>query len=263
MRSWLRLRRKWNKDRIMSETKLQSIRMQNFKKHEELTIDFSDALTVIRGPNYSGKSTVLEAVFFALFGTKAVPGGAEIITRSGSKSKAVVTLSLRMADADYHVVRTPSAASLLRLDDEITVATGHTAVNEEIAKLIGGDMKRTMMLAFSTQGETSALLTMGATKLNSIIEDVSGVDYVDKLIEFAIKRVAVADTVLESLGEVEDEEELQEAFDKAAITLDRSLEHEKKLESKLIESRSELKKVKEALDELERENKKAELNNRK
>lgn len=247
----------------MSESKLHSIVLKDFKKHEYLALDFSDSVTVIRGPNYSGKSTVLEAIFFALFGTKAVPGGAEIITRKGSKSKAVVTLSLKMAGNDYTVVRTPSAASLIRTEDESTVATGHTAVNEEIGRLLGGDLKRTMTLALSTQGETASLLKMGASKLNSIIEDVSGVDYIDKLIERATKKASNAAAILDGLGEPESEDELQQALDNAEASHVLSDKEKIVLDKKISDARSDLEKVKAELTEAEQQNRKAEASNRK
>lgn len=245
----------------MSDTALQSIRLQNFKRHEDLELDFSENLTVIRGPNYAGKSTVLEAVFFALFGTKAVPGGAEVITRTGSKTKACVTLSLKLAGEDFVVIRTPTSATLTRGDE--TIATGHTAVNEEIASKFGGDMKRTMMLAFSSQGETSALLTMGAAKLNTIIEDVSGVDYIDKLIERASKKETEAKVKLDAMEEVENIEELEQA--EAAVISEASelKENKEAVSQKLTAAKQALDKSKSDIEQAQENNKKAERNNRK
>ena len=54
---------------------LERLHLLNFKKHEELLVDLSEGgLTVIRGPNWAGKSTVLQGIMFALFGPGAVPG---------------------------------------------------------------------------------------------------------------------------------------------------------------------------------------------
>lgn len=245
-------------------TVLESVTLENFKRHKSLTVNFSEQLTAIVGPNYSGKSSVLEGVFFALFGAKAVPGGTEIITRTGSRSKACVTLRLRIAGRDFKVVRTPTTAVLSRVSgpEEEVVATGHTAVTEEIAKRFGGDMKRTMMLSFSSQGETSALLTMGAAKLNQIIEDVSGIDYIDKLIALATKKSSDASAVLDSMGEVENVEELDQAVD-IARTQQKECEARKQANDKLYESsKKELEEINKQLDEASNHNKKAERSNK-
>jgi DNA repair exonuclease SbcCD ATPase subunit len=47
--------------------KLQSIHLKNFRIHRDLKVDFNDRLTLISGPNESGKSTILHALSCALF----------------------------------------------------------------------------------------------------------------------------------------------------------------------------------------------------
>ena len=111
----------------MSGFKLISCRYENFKRHENITIDFSEALTVIRGANYRGKSSLLQGIFFALFGMKAVPGGSEVVTRKGSKKKAVVTLTFEDGTDEYTLVRTPTSANLVSTNGG-TIAAGGTAV---------------------------------------------------------------------------------------------------------------------------------------
>ncbi|WP_231751498.1 AAA family ATPase [Halogeometricum sp. CBA1124] len=43
------------------------IRIQNFKPYAETDLDLTDGVTVIHGLNGSGKSSLLEACFFALY----------------------------------------------------------------------------------------------------------------------------------------------------------------------------------------------------
>jgi DNA repair exonuclease SbcCD ATPase subunit len=47
--------------------KLRSVTVRNYRVHKELAISFGDGLTVIAGPNESGKSTLVEAIHHALF----------------------------------------------------------------------------------------------------------------------------------------------------------------------------------------------------
>ena len=48
------------------------LEMKNFRQHEDLTITFKDGLNVIRGANEAGKSTLIEAILYALFGAKSL-----------------------------------------------------------------------------------------------------------------------------------------------------------------------------------------------
>ncbi len=46
--------------------RINSIRLQNFRQHADTTIDLETGLTGIVGANGTGKSTILEAIAWAL-----------------------------------------------------------------------------------------------------------------------------------------------------------------------------------------------------
>ena len=54
--------------------KLVSVTVRNYRLHKELTVPFGPGLTVIAGPNESGKSTLVEAIHHALFLRSKVGG---------------------------------------------------------------------------------------------------------------------------------------------------------------------------------------------
>lgn len=182
---------------------LESLVLELFKRHVQLEVTFSETLTVIRGANYKGKSSLLEGLFFCLFGTSAIIGNKDQITTKGHKGKASAQLVFTHGGSRYYINRTLSTAALNRqLEDEswTTVATGHTAVNDAMVEMIGQDRERTLLLSYSRQGETAALATLGEAKLNAIVERVSGAVYADRLIERALLRVRDADAALEAVG---------------------------------------------------------------
>ena len=51
---------------------LTTLTLTNFQKHAHLTHTFKPGLTLVTGQNWSGKTTILRAVLYALFGTSAV-----------------------------------------------------------------------------------------------------------------------------------------------------------------------------------------------
>ena len=51
---------------------LKKIQLKNFRRHTDLTVNFQPGMTVIRALNEQGKSTLLEAIAYAMFGVKAI-----------------------------------------------------------------------------------------------------------------------------------------------------------------------------------------------
>jgi DNA repair exonuclease SbcCD ATPase subunit len=155
------------------------IELTNFQKHGELRHDFSEGLNLIVGPNWSGKSTLLRAVRYALFGSSAAKVKADNLA-GPQCSTWNVRLGFRLHGADYTVERGPRKA-LLRCGEEIR-ASGHSAVTSEVESLIGA---QTAFMAYQAalQGEADTLLTLGVTKLTQHIESVIGSDIVDTVLE--------------------------------------------------------------------------------
>ena len=53
---------------------LVSVELKNFRQHKNLTVKFTNGLQLLRGANEAGKSSVIEAVLYALYGTKSLRG---------------------------------------------------------------------------------------------------------------------------------------------------------------------------------------------
>ena len=82
--------------------------LKNFKRFREQTICFHDGITGILGNNGTGKSSIVEAVFFALYGVKATGIAADYIVSSfaSPKEKCEVRLDFRVGGDNYTIVRT-------------------------------------------------------------------------------------------------------------------------------------------------------------
>jgi len=64
--------------------RLKRVSIQNFRVHTQCTVEFKDSVTLIVGPNGSGKTSLLEAIYIALRG-KSFKGTDETIRRSGDE----------------------------------------------------------------------------------------------------------------------------------------------------------------------------------
>ena len=54
--------------------RLHQLRLQNFRQHADSVVSFDTGLTGVIGTNGSGKTTILEAIAWALYGNSATRG---------------------------------------------------------------------------------------------------------------------------------------------------------------------------------------------
>lgn len=132
-----------------SQLKLVSLQAQNFKKLK-LTkpLQLSEGIILITGLNESGKSTILDAVLYALFGRvirpSKMPSNEDII--SYGNGEAQVRLEFDIGENRYRVVREvhktrPNRATLVEMKPNGTtkaLANSVKDVTAEIERLLGG-----------------------------------------------------------------------------------------------------------------------------
>lgn len=159
--------------------KLVRIHLADFGIHEELTVNFAETLTVVKGPNGSGKTTLLQGIWFALFGSSAVDGKATDLPRTGCKT-CTSMLFLMIGESNYKITRTPKDATVIDDNDRL-IASGHTAVNAWVEEQLGVEQKQALQLMYSEQTETAAMMSLGATALNKMIEKIAEADFITRV----------------------------------------------------------------------------------
>ncbi len=194
--------------------KLTSLTCKNFKKLSDFTANFTDGLNVISGENAQGKSTLLQAVEAALFGVTVVPGKKENIPTWG-QSTFSLTLTFEVNYSVYELTRTKSSAKLIHVGDDenggVLVANGNTAVTGYIEDLLGLTAKDWNLFVQSKQGETSGVLTFGATALNQKVEEFAGVSLIDEVARKAQERSVACKAQVESYAVSSEELQAAEA----------------------------------------------------
>lgn len=190
---------------------LKSVSLTNFQKHRHLEVEFDRGLTVIRGPNYGGKTTIVKAVAFALFGATMVPGGASVIPTFGEKDCSV-SLEFEVDGRTCSITRSLRNATLSSGDE--VLATGHTSVNAWVEAHVCAKADYHIVLN-SPQGETAALLTLGSSAIQKLVERLSGVDLIDRVVDLAVEDQKTARAQADAL-EVQDIEPLVERLELAS-----------------------------------------------
>lgn len=97
-----------------------SIHLKNIKSHRELDLDFSPGINVLSGPNGVGKSTIFEAIGYALFGVDAQSfvGNIERFLTLGAK-KGQVAVVFQVGEDRFRVSRTVEKATKWLLAREV------------------------------------------------------------------------------------------------------------------------------------------------
>ena len=89
------------------------IRLRRFKRFADWQADFGPGLTVVRGPNEAGKTTLMEAIFDGLFGNPA-RGEAVARLRSWGESRlGEITVGMRVGGGCYLLRKDLEAGTIL------------------------------------------------------------------------------------------------------------------------------------------------------
>src|SRR5918993_2513298 len=119
--------------------RLNSLRLCNFRQHADSYITFDGGLTGIIGANGSGKTTILEAIAWALYGQDAARGKKETIRslRAGPNAKVRVELDFELGGHRYLVTRGLTQAELFLDGSESPVANSLTGVSDMLRRRLG------------------------------------------------------------------------------------------------------------------------------
>lgn len=173
--------------------KLRSISLQLFRQHVSTEISFPDGLIGIIGSNGSGKTTIVEAIGFALFGSRALRGRVEDVrtrfapTKSGRgkrESDPRVVLCVENDEVIYRIERTLSDASLYVGGEHQPVATGNREVSARISSLVGMSYEE-FVATYCTEQKGLEFLSgkKGATEREKFIVRMMGYDRLEQMQE--------------------------------------------------------------------------------
>jgi exonuclease SbcC len=131
---------------VVSVVILRQLIARDFK-HLEMDITFPSGILAISGPNESGKSSIFEAILFALFGrTHKAPTGQKDRIINYDANESLVQLVFEIDGTQYRITRQihrkrPTQAHIHKIEPSgqtNLLATGVKEVDQEIATLLNG-----------------------------------------------------------------------------------------------------------------------------
>lgn len=165
--------------------KLVRLQLENFRQHLSTAIDFSDGVTGVIGPNGSGKTTILEGVAWALYGSPALRGNNDSVRSKAAPggAKASVALSFELGGAQYRVGRTLDASKTGHAVLEVEgrpVQTGTRDVNAAIVSLLGMDYQAFFTSFFTGQKQLEFMSALEGRARAAAIGRMLGYDRLSK-----------------------------------------------------------------------------------
>ncbi|MDY6766307.1 MAG: SMC family ATPase [Candidatus Nanohaloarchaea archaeon] len=234
--------------------------MENWKSHHETEMAFSGGVNVLIGEMGAGKSSVLEAICFALYGTTPALTSRtvtldQLIRRAPSPAdQAVVEVDIQLDGSTYTVRREVergrgTTTSEFREDGELLVAPQAGEVTEAVEDLLNIDYSLFSRAVYSEQNQLDYFLTLRAGEREEKIDELLALD------RFETARSTLVSLINRLEGRRDDRQEevqqLEEALDEAAV--DAVADRVAEAEDTIQELREEKQQVEEGLDEAREE----------
>jgi DNA repair protein SbcC/Rad50 len=164
---------------------LTNLKLENFKKYTNFEIAFESGLIGIIGKNGAGKSTIFEAILFALYGELKSKGDKEVVRNSNASSKdaVIVELDFEFDTIEYKVIRefrgkTLTANAKLYKNTEL-ITTGAKEVTTSIVNLTKMSKDAFVHTLFASQKELTSLSNSKPEERKKMIRKLLGLEKID------------------------------------------------------------------------------------
>ncbi|WP_228257008.1 AAA family ATPase [Malaciobacter mytili] len=169
---------------------LSRLSLKNFKKYKEFSLEFNDGLVGIIGKNGSGKSTIFEAICFALYGKLKNNDSKELIknVNANEKEEVKVELEFEFDENIYIIQREFRGKNLVAyakfFKNNELVVTGAKDVTTSIITLIKMNRDAFLHTLFASQKELTSLSSLDNEQRKKMIRKLLGLEKIDLIEKF-------------------------------------------------------------------------------
>ena len=236
-----------------------SIELGDFLAHSNTKLEFENGVTVFVGDNGAGKSSIIDAITFSLFGQHTRKSNKSLIRRGANQGFAKIGFSIN--GKQYEAVRKidnkgslAATFSEILQDERVEIAAGERkqfgeSMTHEVEKTIGLDFEKLKIASIVQQGELNTIINAKPKEFKELLNAIIGIDKLDvasesmKLVnkEFREKiRIGIGydDTHIDILARdlEQNKKEIQEAIpEKNKLELE-----QKELQNKVVELRKKV-----------------------
>lgn len=189
--------------------RLQILQIKNFISIKQATVNFedlNDGVFLISGPTGSGKSSLLDAVHWVLFGKTLSSNRASVSkeirsTYAPANEDTVVSLTFNQDKIDYKVIRTlkRDGGTAVQLFAPGIIYDKVKEANEHLEKIIGLTVKQFDQMVMLEQGNFSKFLLADSRTRAEILRDIFDTQlFKDIEIKFKDRCTNLKNTILNS-----------------------------------------------------------------
>ena len=113
---------------------LNRITLTNFQRHRNLEVLFNPGISALRGSNEAGKSTLIRAVCYALFGSKSMPVSIDELVTWGEPTNTLKVVLEFTVDGTVYTIKRGKSGAEITYDGGIV--TGQNECTAYVAKLL-------------------------------------------------------------------------------------------------------------------------------
>ncbi|MEW6605369.1 MAG: AAA family ATPase [Thermoproteota archaeon] len=172
---------------------IKDIQLKDFIAHKDTRIEFGKGITIFVGHNGSGKSSVIDAITFALFGEHTRGKSKKNLVRRGA-NHATVQMRFTLNSREYEVARgmdgpSQSFAQLSLVSDggqivnKLLVGGERRQFGEstkkEVEKVLGMDYEKLRVAAVVQQGELVKIVEAQPKEFKELLNGLIGIDRLD------------------------------------------------------------------------------------
>ena len=168
---------------------IKTIEIGDFLSHHETLLDFDNGVTVFVGHNGAGKSSIIDAITFSLFGQHTRKSNKGLIRHGSTQGFAKVDFFVN--GKNYQATRKIDAkgglaATLaeIRNGERIEIAAGERkqfgeSMTHEVERIIGMNFEKLKIASIVQQGELSTIIKAKPKEFKELLNAVIGIDKLD------------------------------------------------------------------------------------
>ncbi|HSA98031.1 MAG TPA: SMC family ATPase, partial [Candidatus Nitrosotenuis sp.] len=166
-----------------------SVELGNFISHSETAINLEEGVTVFVGHNGAGKSSIIDAITFALFGEHTRKSNKSLIRRGTSQAYAKVSFTLngRQYRAERKIDSKGTLGAQLfeiRNGEAFPIASGERkqfgeSMTGQIESRIGLDFTKLKVASIVQQGELNSIIKAKPKEFKELLNAIIGIDKLD------------------------------------------------------------------------------------
>ena len=166
-----------------------SIELVDFLSHSDTKLKFEEGVTIFVGDNGAGKSSIIDAITFSLFGQHTRKSNKGLIRRGTNQGYAKIEFSIK--DKQYETVRKIDSKGGLSAifsettnNDRVEIAAGERkqfgeSMTEQVEKTIGMDFEKLKIASIVQQGELNAIINAKPKEFKELLNAIIGIDKLD------------------------------------------------------------------------------------